>query len=234
MEFFERTKLLLGSEAIEKLKSSSVTVVGIGGVGGHAAETLVRAGIGAINLVDFDKVDVTNINRQLVALSTNIGRPKTEELASRLLSINPELKVRTVTQRYTPETGQALLAPLISDAVLDCIDDVRAKVDLIVRVKASDVYIASALGAGNRLDATKLRMTDISKTSGCPLARAVRHELKKAGIIHHRVLFSSEPPLHPSGGPCKVGSVPWVPACAGMILASDVIMYLCGFRNGGD
>ena len=227
-----RTRMLLGEAAAEALSRAHVAVFGLGGVGGWAAEALARSGVGTLTLVDQDAVSVTNINRQLVALRSTLGQPKAEIMAARVRDINPACDARAVTGRYHKDT-RAQFFPGPYDYVLDAIDLVACKLDLIQTALSCGVPIVSALGTGNKLDPTAFRIGDISCTEMCPLARVVRKELRRRGVLHHRVLWSPEEPAAPTmSEDCPPGrrsvpaSVPWVPACAGLMLAGDVVRQL--------
>ena len=230
---FSRAELLLGQEALEKLRRSKVAVFGLGGVGSYAAEALVRGGIGHLVFVDNDTVGITNINRQLVADSSTIGRLKTEVMKERVLLINPEVKVETIDGFYLPETAEQFFVE-DCDYIVDAIDTVTAKLDLAERAAKRRIPIISCLGTGNKLDPTAFRVADIYATSVCPLARVMRHELKKRGIGSLKVVYSTEPPLtagkaEEDGGRRSVpGSVSFVPPVAGLIMAGEVIKDLIG------
>ena len=224
-----RTAMLLGENAIETLAGKHVAVFGVGGVGGFCAEALARAGVGALTLVDDDTVSVSNLNRQLVALQSTIGMPKTEVMAARIMEINPDFRVTVLTKRYTEETKEEFFS-LGFDYIADCIDSVACKTSLIETAIQRQIPIISAMGTGNKLDPTKFVITDLSKTSGCPLARVMRRELKQRGILHHTVLYSTEqaikPLFQPDEGKAVHGSVSWVPSCAGLMLAGHIIQQL--------
>lgn len=224
-----RTAMLLGENSLERLAGSHVAVFGVGGVGGFCAEALVRAGVGAITLVDDDTVSVSNLNRQLVALQSTIGQPKTEVMTQRIHEINPMCQVRLFTKRYTAENREEFFTEHL-DYIADCIDSVACKTSLIETALGRSIPILSAMGTGNKLDPTKFVITDLSKTSGCPLARVMRRELKQKGIVHHTVLYSTEPahkPLfQPDEGKVVPGSVSWVPSCAGLMMAGHIIQSL--------
>lgn len=226
MKRFERSELLLGAEAIEKLKNSKVIVFGIGGVGSFVCEALARGGLGTIALVDNDTVSESNINRQLVALSETIGQQKTDVMKERILQINPKCNVICFPCFYTKEKEVDISE---FDYVVDAIDTVTSKIVLIKEATRLSVPIISSMGTGNKLDPTKFEITDISKTSVCPLARVMRHELKRLGINHLKVLYSKEEPISPKitsseNGEGRVpGSVSFVPPVAGMIMAGEVI-----------
>lgn len=227
-----RTEMLIGSDAIERLKCSHVAVFGLGGVGSWCAEALARTGVGELTIVDDDTFSETNINRQAGALYSTIGRDKTEVMAERLLDINPSLKLHVYCERYVPENRERFFSCKY-DYIADAIDSVTSKVDLIVTAKERNIPILSSMGTGNKLDASKLLITDLSKTSGCPLAKVMRRELKKHEITHLDVLFSTEPPIKPiqleelpEGKRSVPGSVMWVPAIAGLRMAQHIIMQL--------
>lgn len=229
MEQFTRTERLLGTAAMERLSTARVAVFGIGGVGGHAAEALVRSGIGAIDLVDGDTVAESNINRQIIALHSTVGMSKTAVAAERFRDINPEVKIREFPFRFSEETT-AQFDFLEYDYVIDAVDDVRAKVLLAVKCQESGTRIISSMGAGNKLDPTKFQVADIYQTSVCPLARVMRHELKKHGIKSLRVVYSTELPVSvPKEGERMIpASCAFVPSVAGLIIAGDVVRQLTG------
>ncbi len=229
-ERLERTAMLLGNEAVARLQNAHVAVVGLGGVGSYAAEAIARAGIGEITLVDCDTVSATNINRQLCALTSTVGQSKTEVMARRAADINPDAVIHPVELFYTPETREVLFAQRF-DYLIDAIDTVSAKTDLICTAIERGVPIVSALGTGNKLYPEYLRFTDIYKTSVCPLARAMRRELRRRGVTAHTVLYSTEEPrgtTENEHGRNYPGSVAWVPGCAGLMLAGYVVMALSG------
>lgn len=230
--WYQRTEQLLGSDNINKLKNARVAVFGIGGVGGYAVEGLARTGIGAIDLIDNDTVSITNLNRQIIATQNTLDGLKTEAAKERILSINPEIDVMTHNLFYNPETAESFDLS-IYDYVIDAIDTVSAKLELISRCKALNIPIISSMGTGNKLDATKLEVTDIFKTSVCPLARVMRYELKKRGIKKLKVVYSKEEPIKPTvqgeeHGRHIPASAVFVPAAAGFILASEVIKDIIG------
>lgn len=224
-----RTELIIGQRGLEKLKNSTVAVFGVGGVGSYTVEALARAGIGSLLLVDFDVVDPSNINRQLHALHNTVGGVKVDLMAERVKLINPDIKVTAIRDFYTAENGEQMLAGSL-DYVVDAIDTVTSKLDLIKRCVTKQIPIVSSMGAGNKLDPTAFKVADISATSVCPLAKAVRRELRKAGINHGvKVVFSTEPAIKPASTPQKKqvpGSISFVPATAGLILASVVVRDL--------
>ena len=228
-EQYLRTAMLLGEPAIDRLRNAHVAVFGIGGVGSFTAEALARAGVGSLTLVDDDSVSESNLNRQLVALHSTVGMQKTEVMAARIREINPDCTVHLLSRRYTPETRDVFFSEPY-DYIADAIDSVACKTDLIVTAMEKQIPIISAMGTGNKLDPTKFVITDLSKTSGCPLARVMRRELKQRGIIHHTVLYSTEPAIKPLFQPTEgvnvPGSVAWVPSCAGLMLAGHIIRQL--------
>lgn len=233
-ERFLRAEMLLGAEAMEKLQNSRVAVFGIGGVGSWCAEGLCRSGVGELVLIDQDLVGESNINRQLCATSSTIGKSKAEVMADRLKDINPELKVVPVTARYEAATREQFFSEKY-DYIVDCIDLVACKLDLIETALNRGIPIISALGAGNKKNAEAMRITDISKTENCPLARVMRKELHKRGINHLPVVFSNELALKPenveeppTGRRSVPGSLVWVTASAGMLLCSHVVTELAG------
>ena len=228
-----RARMLLGEEAMEKLKNSHVAVFGIGGVGSWCAEALCRAGIGELTLVDRDTVSESNRNRQLCALGSTLGQPKAEVMAARLLDINPDCRVHAVLGHYEAADRDRFFADY--DYVVDAIDLVSCKLDLILSCRARGIPVISALGTGNKKDAGKLRIDDISRTSGCALARVVRKELRARGVEHHPVVFSPEEPMEPEqleapppGRRSVPGSLVWVPATAGLLLCQHVVLALIG------
>lgn len=234
MERFERTERLLGAEAMERLRASHVAVFGIGGVGGFAAEALARSGIGAITLVDSDTVSVTNINRQIIATEKSIGRYKTDVMKERIADINPQCAVTVHRCFFLPETADGFDFTDYS-YVADAVDTVTAKIALILACKTAETPIISSMGAGNKLDPTAFEVTDLYKTSVCPLAKVMRRELKARNVEHLKVVYSKEPPLRPIRGgeeaavPGKKavpGSVSFVPSAAGLIMAGEIVKDL--------
>ena len=226
-----RTAMLLGEEAVEKLQKARVAVFGIGGVGGYTLEALARAGIGQLDLIDNDTVSRSNINRQILATHSTVGMPKVEAGKNRVLDINPDCVVRTWQVFYTPETADQFDFT-VYDYIVDAIDTVTGKLQLIQRAAACGTPIISCMGTGNKLDAAAFEVSDISKTTMCPLARIVRKELGKRGIKHLKVVYSQEEALSPTGweeeakmlGKRQIpGSVSFVPGTAGLILAGEVI-----------
>ncbi len=234
MKEFSRSALLLGEAGLEKLKNARVAVFGVGGVGGHVVEALARSGVGALDLVDDDRVSLSNINRQIVALHSTIGQYKTEVAAARAKDINPEICVRVYNLFFTPET-ESEFDFSVYDYVVDAIDTVAGKVALIEKAKGANVPVISSMGAGNKLDPTAFEVADIAKTSVCPLARTMRRELKKRGIERVKVVYSKEEPIAvslsegeelPVGKKSIPGSVAFVPSVAGLIIAGEVIRDL--------
>lgn len=234
---FSRTRLMLGDAAMERLRGARVAVFGVGGVGGHVVEALARSGVGTIDLIDDDRVSLTNINRQIIALHSTVGQYKVDVARARILDIHPGAVVNTYRMFFTPETADQLDFSAFS-YVVDAIDTVSGKLELAVRATRAGVPIISCMGAGNKLDPTAFEVTDISKTSVCPLARVMRRELKKRGIEHLTVVYSREPARTPLPDPdieAEKGqrrSVPasnaFVPAVAGLIAASKVIRDIAG------
>ena len=227
---FSRTANLLGEKAMEKLKNARVAVFGIGGVGGYAVEALARSGVGALDLIDKDKVSVSNINRQIIALRSTVGKYKTEVAKERIADINPECIVRTHNIFFLPDTADEFDFSAY-DYVIDAIDTVSGKIALIQKAKEQGVPIISAMGAGNKLDPTAFEVADISKTSVCPLARIMRKELKKRGITHTKVVYSKELPQESGNFDEQTqkpvpASIAFVPSVAGLILAGEVIKDL--------
>ena len=216
---YTRTAMMLGDEAVERLKASHVSVFGVGGVGGFVTEALARAGVGKITLIDSDKVSVTNINRQIIALNSTVGKYKTEAMRDRIKDINPECEVVTINEFYSEENP---IDPSGFDYVADCIDSVKSKLHLITEAKSKGVRVISSMGAGNKLDPTRFTVADISKTHTDPLAKVMRTELRKRGVNHLKVVFSDEPPINPSGERTP-GSVSFVPSVVGLIIAGEII-----------
>lgn len=232
-EWLVRTEMLIGKENIQKLKNARVAVFGVGGVGGFATEALARCGIGHVELIDHDTVSESNLNRQIVATRDTIGRYKTEVMRERILSINPDAEVIIHNCFYLPETKDAFDFSKYN-YIIDAVDTVTAKLSIIEEAKKAGVPVISSMGTGNKLDPTAFEVTDISKTSVCPLAKVMRRELKKRGIHHLKVVFSKETPIVP--GECEEeksagsslrravpGSISFVPSVAGFILAGEVI-----------
>ncbi len=223
---FSRQELLLGKEAMERLKCAHAAVFGVGGVGAAAAEALARGGVGEITLIDNDTVNITNINRQLIALHSTIGRFKSEAARERILDINPDCKVNIHSCYYTG--SEVDLSGF--DYIADAIDSVTSKLTLIEKAHSLGVNIISSMGTGNKLDPTKLVVTDLSKTSMCPLAKVMRVELRKRGIVHHKVVYSTEAPVphkaeseEDESHRRTIGSISFVPPVAGYIMAGEII-----------
>lgn len=225
MSFLERSEMLLGKEAIEKLKDASVIVFGIGGVGGYALEALARTGVGHLTLVDHDVVSDSNRNRQIIATVDSVGKKKVEVAASRVLSINPECVCEAKDVFFLPENADSF--DFCSyDYVIDAIDTVSGKLSIIEKAKEAGVPVISCMGAGNKLDPTAFEVADIYQTSVCPLARVMRRECKKRGIKDLKVVYSKEEPIAREGTSTPA-SVAFVPSVAGFILAGEVIKDLC-------
>ena len=222
--FYSRTERMLGKEGVERLKRARVAVFGVGGVGGFCIEALARAGVGALDLIDSDTVAESNLNRQIIATRETIGEYKTTVMKNRILSINPEAKITTYNLFFDNNTSH-LFDFSVYDYVVDAIDSVRGKIEIIKLSKAAGTRVISCMGAGNKLDPTMFEIADIEKTSVCPLARAVRTELKKLGIRGVKVLFSKEPPVLPKTdvNDHAPGSISFVPSVAGLIIAGEVI-----------
>lgn len=233
MEQFFRTYLLLGAEGMEKLKNSHVAIFGVGGVGSFTVEALVRSGVGEITIVDFDTVDITNINRQLPALLSTVGETKTKAMKDRIMQINPEIKLNIFTEKYLPENSEDFFKEKY-DYVVDAIDIVTSKIYLIKTCKDMDIPIISSMGMGNKVDPTKIEITDLSKTSMCPLAKVMRKELKDRGITRLDVVYSTEKARKPVESISTVGkrevaaSCAFVPSVSGLFMASYVIRKLTG------
>lgn len=246
---FSRTELLLGKEAMDKLKNSRVAVFGIGGVGGYVCEALVRSGVGAFDLIDDDKVCLTNLNRQIIATRKTVGKYKVDVMKERMLEINSDVNVRIHKCFFLPENADEF--PFDEyDYVVDAVDTVTAKIELVMKSQAMNVPIISSMGAGNKLDPTAFQVADIYKTSVCPLAKVMRRELKKRGIKKLKVVYSQEKPIRPiedmsiscrthcicpPGAAHKCterrdipGSTAFVPSVVGLIIAGEVIKDLAG------
>lgn len=228
-EEFSRTGLLVGEAAMDKLAASRVAVFGIGGVGGYVVEALVRSGIGAIDIIDNDTVARTNINRQIIATQSSIGRAKVEVMEERIRDINPDCKVTAYNCFYLPET-KSVFDFSIYDYVVDAVDTVTAKLSLVMEAKSAGVPVISCMGAGNKLSPVGFEVTDIYKTSVCPLAKVMRRELKKRGVKNLKVVYSREEAIAPKGNTDEKsnkrqipGSIAYVPAVAGLTIASCVI-----------
>ncbi len=235
-EQFLRTEMLLGSDAIQKLQNARVAVFGLGGVGGYVVEALARSGVGSLDLIDSDRVSVSNLNRQILATHSTVGMLKVDAARARVLDINPDCQVKTWPVFYTPETEDAFDFTQY-DYIVDAIDTVTGKLALVERARAVGTPIICCMGTGNKLDASAFRVADISKTTMCPLARVMRKELMKRGIRHLKVVYSQEEALAPTGweeeaaalGKRQIpGSVAFVPGAAGLLLAGEVVRDLTG------
>lgn len=234
MEAFLREAMFYGQDALDRLSQAHVMILGIGGVGSYCAEAIARAGVGQITLVDNDTVGLTNLNRQLCALHSTLGKYKSDVMAERIRDINPNCRVTSLPLLYQDDNKETFFS-LEPDYIVDAIDLVSCKLSLIQTAKARNIPIISAMGTGNKQDPTRFRICDISETTGCPLARVMRRELRNRGIVHHTVLFSDEPaitpiPLEapPPGRRSIPASLSWVPSCAGLMLAGYVIRDMIG------
>ena len=238
MDPFSRTRLLLGNDSMEKLKNARVAVFGLGGVGGYVVEALARSGVGALELIDHDTISITNINRQLLATMDTVGMDKADAAAQRAKSINPAIDAQAIKMFYGPDTAH-LFDFTRYDYVVDAIDTVTGKLALVLSAQAAGTPILSCMGTGNKLDPFRFQITDITKTSVCPLARIMRKECAKRGIRHLKVLYSTEDPIPsdpdaatleemPEGRRALPGSVAFVPSVAGLMIAGEVIRDLCG------
>lgn len=217
----DRTKLLIGNDGVEALKNSKVAIFGLGGVGSYVTESLARAGIGKLIIVDHDEVDITNINRQLIATHDTIGKPKVEVEKSRILSINPECEVKDFQEFFTKDSKGILDNSI--DYIVDCVDTVTAKIEIVIQAKALGVPVISSMGTGNKLDPTRFEVSDIYKTSVCPLAKVMRKELRARGIDSLKVVYSKEEPIKREEDKRTPGSISFVPSVAGLIIAGEVI-----------
>jgi tRNA A37 threonylcarbamoyladenosine dehydratase len=235
MEQFNRQSLLIGIEGTKKLINSSIIVFGLGGVGGYSVEGLARSGVGEITLVDFDTIDITNLNRQIIATHTTIGKKKTELFKERILDINPNAKVNIYNMKVTPENVNILFEDRKYDYIIDAIDMVSSKLALIEISKKLNIPIISSMGTGNKLDPLSLKVADISKTTVCPLARVIRQELKKRRIKKVKVVYSTEVTIKPENKnrdkTINVGSVSFVPSVAGLIIAGEVVKDIIESNN---
>lgn len=227
---FQRTRMLLGSEAVDRLQQARVLIFGLGGVGGFTCEALARAGVGFMHIVDKDVVDITNLNRQIIATHDTVGRAKTEVMKERLLSINPAMNIEASQCFYLPERAGDFDFSAY-DYVVDAIDNVTAKVDIICQARKAGTPVISSMGTGNKLDPTRFEIADISRTSVCPLAKSVRKALRDRRVTDGvKVLFSKEPPART--GLRTPASVSFVPSVAGLIIAGEVIKDLTGDLTG--
>lgn len=225
-----RTEALIGKSAVEKLKNSRVAVFGVGGVGGYVAEALARSGVGVIDLIDSDKVSVSNINRQIVALRSTIGKYKTEVMAERIKDINPNAKVNVYNIFYLAETANEFDFSAY-DYIVDAVDTVSAKISIVERAYTLNIPVISSMGAGNKLNPTAFEVEDIYKTSVCPLAKVMRRELKKRGVEKLKVVYSKEEPkiselIDGDSGKRAPASISFVPSVVGLIIAGEVIKDL--------
>lgn len=248
-EQYSRTRLLLGQAGLDQLRRARVAVFGVGGVGGYVVEALARSGVGALDLIDDDKVCLSNLNRQIIATRSTLGQYKVDAAAARIRDIDPDIQVRTYKTFYTPETADQFDFTQYS-YVVDAIDTVTGKLALVMQAQAAGVPIICSMGAGNKLDPSRFEVADIYDTSVCPLARVMRNECRKRGVKHLKVVYSKEPALAPRmeemepettaeptarpGAPKKraPGSLAFVPSAAGLILSGEVICDLTGCRNG--
>ena len=254
LDRFSRTELIFGNEAMKKLAASRVAVFGIGGVGGYTVEALVRSGVGAVDLIDDDRVCLTNINRQIYATQKTVGKYKVDVAAERIADINPDAVVRTYKTFYTPETSEQFDFTEY-DYVVDAIDTVTGKIELVLKAKAAGTPIISSMGAGNKIDPTAFEVADIYKTSVCPLARVMRYELKRRGVDGLKVVYSKEkpiPPVEDMAISCRTncicppgtarkctqrnqvpGSNAFVPSVVGLIIAGEIVKDLTQFKSRG-
>ena len=248
-EQYSRTRLLLGQQGIDRLRAARVAVFGVGGVGGYVVEALARSGVGALDLIDDDKVCLSNLNRQIIATHSTLGQYKVDAAAARVRDIDPDIQVRTYKVFYTPETADQFDFSQYS-YVVDAIDTVSGKLALVMQARAAGVPVICSMGAGNKLDPTRFEVADLYETAVCPLARVMRAECRKRGIDHLKVVYSKEPPMAPRpeeampagtpdssparpGAPKKraPGSNAFVPSAAGLIIAGQVVCDLTGCRN---
>ncbi len=236
---FQREELLIGKDNLNKLKNSHVIVFGLGGVGGFTVEALVRGGVGELTVVDYDTVDITNLNRQIAALQNTVGRDKTEVIKERALLINPNIKIHAVKEKYSSETRDLFFKNKTYDYIVDAVDLVSAKLDIAETAVKKNIPIISSMGTGNKINPTMLEVADINKTSVCPLAKVMRKELKARGIKKLKVVYSRELPMKPANDTNSreksknIGSISFVPSAAGLIIAGEVIKDICGLENRG-
>ena len=226
--WLNRTEMLIGFENINKLKNANVVVFGLGGVGSYVVEGLVRAGIGTISIIDKDIVDITNINRQLIADTSTIGMPKVDVEEKRILKINPDINVCKVKEFVNKDNIKEIMEHINSefhiDYVIDAIDTVSSKLEIIKYCYKNNIQLISCMGTGNKLDASKFEITDITKTSVCPLAKVIRRELKKLSIPHLKVLYSKEEPIKTNSS--SPASISFVPSVAGLLIVGEVVKYI--------
>ena len=230
---FARTEMLLGKDAVDALAAAHVAVFGVGGVGGFAAEALARSGVGAFDLIDSDTVSLTNLNRQIIALHSTLGRYKADVMRERILDINPRAHVTAHRTFFLPDTKSGFDFSRYSYAV-DAVDTVAAKILIIKEAKAAGIPVISSMGAGNKLDPARFEVADISETSVCPLARVMRQALRRQGIRNVKVVYSREPPLHPAPDADEgavPGSAAFVPSVAGLIIAAEVVKELTAHKK---
>lgn len=235
---FQRTELLIGSENLDKLKKAHVIIFGVGGVGGFTAEALIRAGVGELTVVDYDTVDITNLNRQIIANVDSIGKAKVELIKERAISINPGIKVNVYLEKFTEENSHLFFNNYKKYTyIVDAIDLVTHKIKIIEKAKEYNIPLISCMGTGNKLNPMMFKVADISKTSVCPLARVMRKELKDRRIKKVKVLYSEEVPKKPENNgesrekKVNVGSISFVPSVAGLIIASEVVKDICGIAK---
>ena len=223
LEQFSRTEMLIGKVGVEKLNNAKVAIFGIGGVGSYVVEALARSGVGSFLLIDGDEVDITNLNRQIIATTKTIGKSKVEAAKERILEINPNANIQIYKEFFMPESKEILDETV--DYVVDAVDIVTAKIELVIRANRLEIPIISSMGTGNKLDPTKFEVTDIYKTSVCPLAKVMRKELRKRGIDNLKVVYSKEEPIDINDETNKhtPGSISFVPSVAGLIIAGEVI-----------
>lgn len=242
---FERTKLLIGEESLEKLKNARVAIFGVGGVGGYVCEALARSGIGSFDLIDNDTVCLSNLNRQIIATHSSVGKYKVDVMRDRMLDINPEVNVKVYKCFFLPENAHEF--PFAEyDYVVDAVDTVTAKIELVMKCQEEGVPIISSMGTGNKMEASAFKVTDIYKTKMCPLAKVMRYELKKRGVKKLKVVYSEEIPLNPMDRSIEVdaktdktvasrrstpGSLAFVPPVSGMIIAGEVVKDLTGQKG---
>ena len=225
---FQRTRLLLGAENFAKLQASTVAIFGIGGVGSFTAEALARSGVGHLVLIDKDDVDVTNINRQIHALSSTVGRSKVEVMRERILEINPAAEVDAVQKFYLPDEPAENFFICEYDYAVDAIDTISAKIELAVECQRRKIPLISSMGAGNKLDPTRFKVADIFQTSVDPIAKVMRKKLRERGVERLKVVYSEEVPRKIDAGDKVIGSAAFVPSVAGLIMAAEVVKDLAG------
>lgn len=227
-EMNERTAMLIGTDNVERLKNSRVAVFGIGGVGSYAAEALARSGVGSLTLIDHDVVAGSNINRQLIALNSTIGKYKADVMKERILDINPNACVAAEKLFFLP--GEESRLSWDFDYIADAVDNITAKIHLVLTAQEKGIPIISSMGTGNKLDGSRFRIADIYETSVCPLAKVMRKELKSRSVSELKVVFSDEPPQKPMGSGRTPSSIAFVPSCAGLIIAGEIVRDLCSIK----